>query len=584
MIVVPAGLSLADGVSGMLRAWVRNGGYLVLAGPAGVYDSLGHEDNSLLNGLLGIKGFEQASEAPEVTFHSKRFKLPGSVKPWRVKDGQHTGQTLAGDASGNPMAILGEFGKGKVLLFSFDVSKVEQFRPGFYSFIAERIRNPRVYSPQEEVELVLREDAEGRRHLTGINLDATQSVVCPVIVQGACERVVDLTVGRGLPVEVEVLTGMTSFVLDLHPGEGRQLFLGKPKESRPPTPRGLADSLGRLLRLKALLTQAEQLATSSPRIARWVEARLEAVRRGKTDLPATQIAVYTSQIEESLHGQKNRPILDRIAKARVKIAEVSAVDPVTAARLAVLLGNANVAIEKGRGDLAAEYLGVTEQYLVSNKSVVRSGAIDFEVARAAAPVKVDGDLSEWSGRWKGEIALKTEGNTADEAVSLDVMWDATSLYLAFKVKDNEVGNTEERSLWMGDCVEVFLNVMDDFGLPKKGGAGVGLATPKYGPDDYQFLFGVNGKQISGSANPLHNPDGSQFTDLPFAVTRTDDGYQMEMAIPWSELQLKPVVGYTLGFSVAVDDCERGLRGQYEWKGTDHNYKDTTDWGRVRLSP
>jgi len=136
-------------------------------------------------------------------------------------------------------------------------------------------------------------------------------------------------------------------------------------------------------------------------------------------------------------------------------------------------------------------------------------------------------------------------------------------------------------------VEVFLNILDDQGLPIETAGAFGNPSPGYGPDDYQFLFGVNRGQIHGSGNPLVGGQDYPPSSFPFGVKKTAGGYQMEVVIPWSELRLRPVPGDTLGFDITIDGYDRtdgNSHRQCAWKGTGNNYKMTTGGGRIRLAP
>ena len=112
-----------------------------------------------------------------------------------------------------------------------------------------------------------------------------------------------------------------------------------------------------------------------------------------------------------------------------------------------------------------------------------------------------------------------------------------------------------------------------------------MASPTYGPDDIQFLFSVNEKQIVGGANPLWQSIGKNSINYEFAVKAVTGGYSMEIAIPWKELMVKPVPDYTLGLDVAVDDWDgdgNGRKCQLVWKGTKSNFQRTSGWGRIIL--
>jgi len=87
-------------------------------------------------------------------------------------------------------------------------------------------------------------------------------------------------------------------------------------------------------------------------------------------------------------------------------------------------------------------------------------------------------------------------------------------------------------IWDGDGVEIGLNLLDDKGMPKTGGVGDGQPVPFFGPDDVKMLIGYRAKlnRIDILSPELHlKPEW--FSDVKLASQLTDDGYQMEVAIP-----------------------------------------------------
>jgi len=69
------------------------------------------------------------------------------------------------------------------------------------------------------------------------------------------------------------------------------------------------------------------------------------------------------------------------------------------------------------------------------------------------------------------------------------------------------------------------------------------------------------------------------------MTRTNQGYILETAIPWSTLGVKPVAGKSIGIDVQVndDDSGRDRDGKLSWHAkNDNSWKDPSNFGRLVL--
>ena len=74
-------------------------------------------------------------------------------------------------------------------------------------------------------------------------------------------------------------------------------------------------------------------------------------------------------------------------------------------------------------------------------------------------------------------------------------------------------------------------------------------------------------------------------DSKVGFKRTADGYQMEVAIPWKIMFLKSLAGYTIGFTMSVNDDDSSS-AQYEkqlnWRGR-QVCTNTEGWDRLELA-
>ncbi len=140
-----------------------------------------------------------------------------------------------------------------------------------------------------------------------------------------------------------------------------------------------------------------------------------------------------------------------------------------------------------------------------------------------------------------------------------MLWDDTGLYVLFEVADRKI-STVHAEPWQHDSVEVFIDENN-------------AKTKTYQADDGQYRMTAEG-QRSG------RPDASA---IKAAVSKRQDGYLVEMAIPFR--QVKAATGTTLGFDVQVNDDAGGGRRQaiMKWNdSSDRSWQDTSVFGNLTL--
>ena len=194
------------------------------------------------------------------------------------------------------------------------------------------------------------------------------------------------------------------------------------------------------------------------------------------------------------------------------------------------------------------------------RPLVRTGASITATYLGVRP-DINGYLGEWNLTKYGVTALVYGGNLWDNADDLSarvmVGWDTTNLYLAAEVIDEDYEqNTGGVNLFKGDSLEVLLdtNIAADFY--------VNYLTP----DDFQL--GIS------PGSPVPNEDAEAYLWFPAAIdggrsqvdiaaVRTDDGYNIEVAIPWIVFEMVPQAGqhYGFAFSVSDNDIDGGIAQQ-----------------------
>lgn len=176
-----------------------------------------------------------------------------------------------------------------------------------------------------------------------------------------------------------------------------------------------------------------------------------------------------------------------------------------------------------------------------------------DCVRVLTPPTIDGQLGDWS---VGSI-IDLDRNTAysfsgqidsatDLSASIRAAWDENRLYFFVQVTDDIIV-TDSTDVWRDDSVEIGLDGLRDQ-LP-------------FGSDDHQYTVVADGR-VADRATAT--------TAISAAVVRYQGGYNVEMAIPMSQLiPGTPISGTVVGFTVGLHDDDDG--GSWDayliWQGT-----------------
>lgn len=181
----------------------------------------------------------------------------------------------------------------------------------------------------------------------------------------------------------------------------------------------------------------------------------------------------------------------------------------------------------------------------------------------SGPITVDGSLSE-SG-WTVDTGVnKAVSGTPNNAVTYDVMWNNSYLYVGVKVLDGNLYKDSANN-WEDDSVEIYVD------------PGNNHATA-YDANDRQFIKGYNNAALfeknGNTSGVLHG------------WTAIAGGYSVELAIPWSNLGITPSSGATIGLDIGINDDDNGgtRDSQLAWNGTIDNWTNTANFGDAVLSP
>jgi hypothetical protein len=179
------------------------------------------------------------------------------------------------------------------------------------------------------------------------------------------------------------------------------------------------------------------------------------------------------------------------------------------------------------------------------------------------PIAIDGELGDWkavpnaitlsdaaqvvwgAGMWKG---------TTDLSGIVHIAWRQEYLFVAANVTDDLIRqNQRGDSLWKGDHIEVYLDVSPEL-EPERDSFGDGQFQIAISPGN----FGETGDSLIDTAPEVfvYRPHAAPVADALVASRRTETGYVIEAAIPWTLLGVaNPAEGALLRVEVGLSDTD-----------------------------
>ena len=585
VLICSHGIHHMPGYTDRLLQWVRQGGVLIVLGPEGLYTPLGKPDCGLMKELFGISRVEYSpksaatlgalnldGQAVDLTQTGKRFWLIREMAP------RENTTVRAKFRDGSPAVVHSIYGKGEALYCPAGTEGDPSGQVFLAQFMDQRLPPRMAWCDSNQVELMVREDDKGERYLVMVHYNPEHSVSIQLALGSVYPRVADLCTLSPTPVPVKTSHGMTTFTMELLPGEGTLLALGKPDAGAAVSAQKQKVFL-RLLTYSAAIRRAKMdgfdVGKDEERIKR---ARSQLA---KGDHQRADVTDDLDNLQKRLASVRRDKLARAVSHAGLQVRK-AALQDIERARQEMFLGLIQKAFRDGYVDKVPLYLDELSKagFLPVRKDVT----IDFVCPRAAKAVKLDGNLDEWSRAKGGEMPFETASDNritsaADLSGRFRAMYDDKNLYFAVTVKDDAVQAYDGRdNLFKWDAVEIYLNFLDDHGLPNRVDL---IPEPTYGPDDVQLVFNPNGL---GCSKAYTNPINHYIPEKLCAARRTQDGYVLEVAVPWNAVPLRPVSGYTIGLNVRVIDTDNHLNlSTVVWKrNTYQNSKYTTGWGRMQL--
>jgi cellulose/xylan binding protein with CBM9 domain len=192
----------------------------------------------------------------------------------------------------------------------------------------------------------------------------------------------------------------------------------------------------------------------------------------------------------------------------------------------------------------------------------------------AAPA-FHGNLAEYAGAGKVSFEGRPLAGHPRQA-TVYTLWDAKNLYLAFDVHSSKlravVREHDGDKLWEDDGIEFLV----DAGLHR---------TKQFLPDDFSYHINILNTVYDDRGTPGGQPDPKWNGAARHAVTILDDyHYIVEVAVPWSEIGLRPKLGTRLGIDFCVNgkDPSTGEYDYFDWCGL-KVFHDPSGFGELVLA-
>lgn len=198
--------------------------------------------------------------------------------------------------------------------------------------------------------------------------------------------------------------------------------------------------------------------------------------------------------------------------------------------------------------------------------------------------KIDGVFDEWNMERYPVTSLVAGGSNwggeADLSGNIMAAWDEEFLYIAARVRDDLfVENATGERLYEGDSVEILFDgdVATDYYLDSLSGddyqIGIspGMGTLNNAPENYLWYP----RSISGF-----------YRRVKASAMGTENGYRLEMKIPWFVFNVTPANGQHYGFAFSISDNDNPNRNAQQSMVSNVATRvltDPTTWGDLILS-
>jgi len=183
--------------------------------------------------------------------------------------------------------------------------------------------------------------------------------------------------------------------------------------------------------------------------------------------------------------------------------------------------------------------------------------------KVQTPITIDGNINEsiWNLEQNVTDIYPFYQDWSNNTTKFSTLWDDDYLYIAIEVLDNNLVDNATEGL--NDGVQIFID--GDFNK-----------SYQYDSSDRQFKKSWNNNELEEKNDLIEG--------VLHAVQNIDGGFTVEMAIPWSNLEITPAENKTIGFDISNIDNDNGsYYYQLIWSGNDINYGTTINFGELTLA-
>jgi hypothetical protein len=196
---------------------------------------------------------------------------------------------------------------------------------------------------------------------------------------------------------------------------------------------------------------------------------------------------------------------------------------------------------------------------------------------------LDGLFGDWPGVWYPVTTVvwgaENHIGAPDLSGEFQVRWGMAGLYLAVRVRDDLIrSGPDGTDMWQGDGLEIHFDRLLE----------LDFADPAVNGDDYQIGITPSADFAAVRAYRWIPQPRAAALSVPGAVRRTDVGYNLEVQLPWSYLDVGPtdlIDGGAFGFNLSINDNDADVPAQQTIVSasparTDH--ETPTEWGTLIL--
>ncbi|MHB8581541.1 MAG: sugar-binding protein [Ignavibacteriaceae bacterium] len=186
--------------------------------------------------------------------------------------------------------------------------------------------------------------------------------------------------------------------------------------------------------------------------------------------------------------------------------------------------------------------------------------------KAKSPILVDGIIRKNEWHDADSICFNANGKLDKRrSATVYVLWDNRYLYVAFDVdRKNPKAKVTQRDgdgLWLDDGIELLIDGKNDKGK-------------YFMPDDIAYHINILNAVYDDRGTGGEDPDSSWNGKAKHKMKLKNGkdgilGYTCEIAVPWSEIGVKPISGETIlgvDFCVNGTDDETGEYHYFDWAG------------------